>query len=330
MPDNNNNPVIITKKNINKDYLVTVNARTATLSAGNITFYVTDRNTSNIFFKLEFRDPEDNPNSLLINQYVPEESATYDMYLRIINPNNTPMERVLQPLDYKKNYYYIDLEDDYKNYIGTYTCELFIETYINRELERRTTNSFTYTVVGSIMNELDEEVEADPDYPLLDSVLDNYKEMVREQAAECKEIVEKQKQESQAALDEQLADHQAILNQAVIDIQLLDYATNTEVNSRIAKAHETPLVGVHPINGVLTLTKDTYQKVKVPSNTTIKLPTVSEYKEIHLFITADSEAEIILPKDVKCQNIPVIEADKVYEYIFTYIGQWLVGAIVYE
>ena len=178
MADNNN---INTKKNINKDCLVEINARTATLTAGNLAFYITDKNTSNIFFKLTFRNPEDNPNSLLINDYVPEESEEYDLILRIIKPNNEPVEMTLEPLDYKNNYYYIDLPDRYKDLIGSYICEVFIDTYINKDgivqLERRTTNSFTYTVVGSIMNNLDEEIEADPSYPLVDSMLAEFREM---------------------------------------------------------------------------------------------------------------------------------------------------------
>lgn len=154
-------------RNANRDYFITLNAKNSTVTAGNLSFYITDKNTSNIFCQLIFNES----NNQLINSYAPTENAEdYIITLRIVKPNNEPKEIRFSILSAPNFVYYVDLTDDYKDIIGTYECECFVDSMINGRLERSTTNSFTYTVTKSIMSELDGLLEDLPSYPLIDNL----------------------------------------------------------------------------------------------------------------------------------------------------------------
>ena len=158
--------------NINKDYLITVDVKNATVSAPNMTFYVTDKKTSNIFCQLVINES----NSELIKKYAPIENALdFTILLRIIKPNNEPKEIEFRLLNQLDAFFMVDLTDDYKDYVGRYKCELFVDCMIDGELERITTSSFNYTVKASIMNNLDEVIEGDPQYPLVDEIMEQLK-----------------------------------------------------------------------------------------------------------------------------------------------------------
>lgn len=84
-------------------------------------------------------------------------------------------------------------------------------------------------------------------------------------------------------------------------------------------------------NGVLQLTTDKYQTTQIASKTTIQLPTVKTFTEIHLIFSPAQTMTIVLPKIKWQQNNNEIEANKTYEFIFTYIdNSWMGGCIVYE
>lgn len=162
-------------RNTNRDYFITLNAKTGAVTApNNIRFCITDKNTSNIFCQLVFSES----NNSIINSYAPNENAEdYTIILRIIKPNNEPKEIQFQILNAASFVYYVDLADDYKDYIGTYTCECFIESTINDRLERLTSNEFTYTVNRSIMSRLDGIIEGDPQYPLFEELVAQLKDI---------------------------------------------------------------------------------------------------------------------------------------------------------
>lgn len=191
--DGNINP-----KNINKDYVITVNAKNSTLTASNnLVFYITDKNTSNIFFKLVFEDKDNKEQSIkdLINSWAPKENIDdYILTLRIVMPNNRI--KIIEDIDRlndTSDFFMVDLPRDCMNQLGIYLCEMFIETKINGREERSTTNSFTYQVIPSIFNNLDDEVEQDPEYPLIDSIVDQFKALdyaTREYVDEQLEILE--------------------------------------------------------------------------------------------------------------------------------------------
>ena len=86
-----------------------------------------------------------------------------------------------------------------------------------------------------------------------------------------------------------------------------------------------------PVSGnKLTLTKDKYQLANITQNTTITLPTVSEFTQIHLFFTLNADLTISIPS-IRWQKMPTFEKYVTYELIFTYLEDtWLGGYIAYE
>jgi hypothetical protein len=155
--------------NTNKEYIITVDVKKASVKySSSMAFYVTDKKTSNIFCQLVVNESKNE----LINKYAPiENSSDYKITLRVIKPNNEPKELEFTLLNQRDAFFMVDLPDEYKDYTGIYKCELFIDCMVNGELERITTSSFNYTVKPSIMNDLDEVIEGDPDYPLVDEIL---------------------------------------------------------------------------------------------------------------------------------------------------------------
>ena len=287
-------------KNINRDYIVTVNAKTSTLSANAMSFYITDILTSNIFFQLIFNES----GNALINSYAPNENTdNYRLTLRVVKPNNEPKELNVVLLDQGTNFFIADLTADFIDILGTYECELFIDTEVNGRAERSTTNSFTYVVKPSIFNNLDDIIEGDPDYPLVDNLA-------------TKEYVD-----------------QVVSG----GIDLSGYPTIEEMNaalsqkSDITHQHIVQFVMKDPVNGVLNL-KSSYKHIKTtPVNgMRIVLPTTIEGAcEIHLYFTVTEPISIILP-NAKYQNVPNLEVGKTYEFIFTYIyAGWVAGVVTY-
>ena len=287
-------------KNINRDYLVTVNAKTSTLSANAMSFYITDILTSNIFFQLIFNES----GNALINSYAPNENTdNYRLTLRVVKPNNEPKELDVVLLDQGTNFFIADLTADFIDILGTYECELFIDTEVNGRAERSTTNSFTYVVKPSIFNNLDDIIEGDPDYPLVDSLA-------------TKEYVD-----------------QVVSG----GIDLSGYPTIEEMNaalnqkSDITHQHIVQFVMKDPVNGVLNL-KSSYKHIKTTpvDGMRIVLPTTIEGAcEIHLYFTVTKPISIVLP-NAKYQNVPNLEVGKTYEFIFTYIyAGWVAGVVTY-
>ena len=287
-------------KNINRDYLVTVNAKTSTLSANAMSFYITDILTSNIFFQLIFNES----GNALINSYAPNENTdNYRLTLRVVKPNNEPKELDVVLLDQGTNFFIADLTADFIDILGTYECELFIDTEVNGRAERSTTNSFTYVVKPSIFNNLDDIIEGDPDYPLVDNLA-------------TKEYVD-----------------QVVSG----GIDLSGYPTIEEMNaalsqkSDITHQHIVQFVMKDPVNGVLNL-KSSYKHIKTTpvDGMRIVLPTTIEGAcEIHLYFTVTEPISIVLP-NAKYQNVPNLEVGKTYEFIFTYIyAGWVAGVVTY-
>ena len=89
------------------------------------------------------------------------------------------------------------------------------------------------------------------------------------------------------------------------------------------------LITTNIVDSTLTLTTYKYQTTTMEDNTTIVLPDVSNYTEIHLFFSTESELTLILPS-IKWQSDINIESGKTYEFIFTYTNEWLGGCVIYE
>ena len=82
---------------------------------------------------------------------------------------------------------------------------------------------------------------------------------------------------------------------------------------------------------VLNLTTDKWQKVNMENNTTIVLPNVETFLEIHLVFRVENELNITFPDNIRWQEEEItIESGRTYEFIFTYIDEWLGGYIPYK
>ena len=108
-------------------------------------------------------------------------------------------------------------------------------------------------------------------------------------------------------------------------------ATETFVEEKLAGLGLQPdtLVQVSVTGNTLQLTEDKYQYSALSSGNGISLPSVSSFTEIHLFFKTTSEITLVLPS-VRWQTQPTIQANKTYEFIFTYVkDEWLGGVVEY-
>ena len=100
-------------------------------------------------------------------------------------------------------------------------------------------------------------------------------------------------------------------------------------NISIAAGGSDELVTTNVVQGVLRLTTDKYQTSNIVDVVEIILPNVSKYTQLHLFFTPTTDITLILP-NIKWQTVPYINANKTYEFVFTYLdSNWLGGCIVY-
>ena len=141
--------------NTNRDYLVVCDVKNSKVTiARPMNFYVTDKNTSNIFVKLVTQIATDDG----IKEYVDIENATdYTVTLRVVKPNNESKSVVASKL-VDGAIYQIDLADNYKDMDGSYKCELLIGTTVNSIQELSTSDPFTYTVKRSIYADIGEVI----------------------------------------------------------------------------------------------------------------------------------------------------------------------------
>ena len=110
------------------------------------------------------------------------------------------------------------------------------------------------------------------------------------------------------------------------------YATVDYVDKTIeAMQGDNDIVIIENVNNTVTMNGERYQVADVLDGTTINLPIVNSFTEIHLFFTADSDMTLTLPS-CKWQNTPSFTTGKVYELIFTYVNAsigWVGGCISY-
>ena len=84
-------------------------------------------------------------------------------------------------------------------------------------------------------------------------------------------------------------------------------------------------------NGTLTLGTEFHQYAAISSATTIKLPSVSSFTEIHLFFNWPANVSVTMPSGVKWQQGVMYGPGHVHEFVFTYVNNigWLGGCVVY-
>lgn len=159
-------------KNINRDYLVSIDVKNSSVSKENLNFYITDKKTSNIYVQLVINMSTNNYISKFV---VLEEASNYQTQLNIVKPNNEPKTVKGELLDEENAIFLFDLEDDCKDLIGTYECEVYASCTVNNRTEGSTSDPFNYTVKASIFNDLDEPIESDKDYPIILKLIEQIK-----------------------------------------------------------------------------------------------------------------------------------------------------------
>ena len=112
-----------------------------------------------------------------------------------------------------------------------------------------------------------------------------------------------------------------------------DYSTSNELTLAISDKVSYAITELTVSDGVLNLTDNgNYYVATMPDATSIELPTVSSYCEIHLIYKSDTDLTISFP-DIYWQIFPESYANVIYEYIFTFIpgiNEWIGGFITYE
>lgn len=90
---------------------------------------------------------------------------------------------------------------------------------------------------------------------------------------------------------------------------------------------------ISPVNNVLTLTTNKYQKTVIANETEIVFPQVTELTELHLYFDKNDsdEMNLILPDNCKWRVDPNIEDASAYELIAVYnTSYWLINIVSYS
>ena len=208
--------------NINRDYLIIndVKKSSITLDNGSMFFYITDKNTQNIFVNLVINVS----NNDLIQKYANIENAEdYTLTMNIVKPSNTYKVVEGKLHNKEKAIFEFNLEEDCCDEIGTYRCELLTKCNINDHEEITTSNKLTYKVKSSVLNDLDDIVEA-PEYPLVIQLFDklsdiNQYEEDRRANELARQLAEEQRQTRFDALDVDMTDSIQVIDNKVIDVE---------------------------------------------------------------------------------------------------------------
>ena len=115
----------------------------------------------------------------------------------------------------------------------------------------------------------------------------------------------------------------------------LDAITERDPNTlyfEIDDGTSEEVVQVDPVDGVLTLTTNKYQKtLNMVDRTQIVFPEVNKFTEIHLYFDANEDMILTFPNNCKLEMYPIIEAGKSYEIVATYnTTYWFVNIIAYN
>lgn len=144
--------------NANRDYAIIYDVKNSSLvSSRPLNFYITDRNTSNIFVRLVTKvDIGDG-----IDQYTDiEEASSYVLTMRVIKPNNE-VKSIEATQHESGSVFQFDLTEDFKDIPGKYICELTISTIVSERQELITSDPFNYEVKRSILSNVSEIIETE-------------------------------------------------------------------------------------------------------------------------------------------------------------------------
>ena len=169
--------------NANRDYAIIYDVKNGSLVLSRpLVFYITDKNTSNIFVKLVTKIIVGNG----IDQYVDIENASnYVLTMRVIKPNNEV--KSLEATQHEpENIFQFDLTEDFKDIPGKYICELIISTIVNSRQELITSDPFNYEVKRSILSNVGEIIETED--TTVEKLLNNLDTTKAELSSQIKEV----------------------------------------------------------------------------------------------------------------------------------------------
>ena len=137
--------------NTNRDYTIIYDVTNSSLILNRpLVFYITAKNTSNIFVRLVTRIIVGDG----IDQYTDIENATnYILTMRVIKPNDE-IKSVQATQHEPESLFQFDLTEDFKDIPGKYICELIISTIVNGRQELITSDAFNYEVKRSILSKV--------------------------------------------------------------------------------------------------------------------------------------------------------------------------------
>ena len=142
--------------NANRDYAIVYDVKNSLLVLSRpLNFYLTDKNTSNIFVRLVTRVIVGNG----IDQYTDIENASsYVLTMRVIKPDDE-VKSLTATQHESESIFQFDLTEDFKDIPGKYICELTISNIVNGRQEFTTSDPFNYEVKRSILSNVKNIIE---------------------------------------------------------------------------------------------------------------------------------------------------------------------------
>ena len=171
--------------NANRDYAIVYDVKNSSLVLSRpLVFYITDKNTSNIFVRLVTRVSVGNG----IDQYTNiEEASNYVLTMRVIKPNNE-VKSIEATQHETESIFQFDLTEDFKDIAGKYICELTISTIVNGRQELITSDPFNYEVKRSILSNVGEIIETED--TTVEKLLNDLDATKAELSSQIKDIVQ--------------------------------------------------------------------------------------------------------------------------------------------
>ena len=154
--------------NINKNHIMRIDMGNATLNGGGFSFYITDKNTSNLFVELVV-NTSNNP---LIGKFVAiEQASDYMVTLVMIKPDKEILYIDGELLE-EERLFHFNFSREELNQIGAFKCEFRIKCLVNGVEEVRTTAPFGFDVLPSIVTDLDGEAVKVEVFPIYEELLE--------------------------------------------------------------------------------------------------------------------------------------------------------------
>lgn len=160
--------------NINRNYIIDVNMKTSTVKLERqMIFRNTDVGIANMYVRLN----QDGLTGVFGNLPI-EEAKNITVELALIKPKSYEFIPLIAKVVSEENYIYeVKLPNNCTDLIGKYDCEIRVYATVNDEEMNFTTEPFHYTVKPSIATNLNEQIEASSDLPILEYLIKDVKEL---------------------------------------------------------------------------------------------------------------------------------------------------------